>query len=77
MIKYPIQNAEYEDEVKAIIGNVKANTQNFYKSETRTPISCAFGYELSGHYTDCTLRFLIDKADKNIYINKFMTKKNL
>jgi len=30
---------------------------------------------LSGHYTDCTLQFLIDKADENMYINKFMTKK--
>jgi len=64
-----------EDEVKSIIGNVKANTQNFNKDETRTPISYAFGYELSGHYTDCTLQFLIDEADKNMYINKFMTKK--
>lgn len=64
-----------EEEVKVLLDDIEVIIQEFNKGENGAVISYAHGYELSGLYVDCTLQVLMDKADKNMYVNKEIIKK--
>ncbi len=66
-----------EKEVLTFLNNLAVSIHEFNITNNEVEISYAFGYELSGPYSNCTLQNLIDKADKKMYIHKSLIKKNL
>lgn len=58
------------EEAEVFLGDLKAQIENFNKYSKSSPISYAHGYAVSGDYSECTLRTLMDKADHSMYMNK-------
>lgn len=58
------------EEAEVLLDNLKAQIENFNKYSKSSPISYAHGYAVSGDYSECTLRTLMDKADHSMYMNK-------
>lgn len=56
--------------VQNLLHNLKTKTRAYSYVHPELPISYAGGYALSDDYEACTMRFLFQQADKNMYVDK-------
>lgn len=59
-----------EDEVKAHLGTLQNKVKAYNDGETALKLSYAYGYEHSVKYSECTMKQLVEIADKRMYSNK-------
>ncbi|MDD4376531.1 MAG: GGDEF domain-containing protein [Eubacteriales bacterium] len=64
-----------KEEMEMFLDNLRENIEKVNLSSGPAKISYAYGYQLSDEDTQCSLKCLLDKADKKMYINKQTTKK--
>lgn len=67
------------DEIMSFINTLreKSDYLNNENNENRICISFATGYAFSADYPNCTIKTLMDIADKNMYLNKIEIKSRL
>lgn len=63
-----------EEEVKSLLQNIDVKINYFSKNRAITPISCAYGYEISTAHDNFSLHALLIKADEKMYKHKAFMK---
>ena len=61
-----LKNVQAND-IPDIIGNLNAEMERFNEFSNQIDISFSYGYDFSGNYAECTMRTLLEQADRNMY----------
>lgn len=59
-----------ESMAEKILGDIAEAVNEYNSAEGRVQLYYAAGYALSAEYPDCSMRFLLEKADERMYLDK-------